>query len=66
MMNGKHMMKMGKEAVPMGNAAGRGPGMNMGSSSNMHLGQHGGEGKNLTTKTDIKFAKVDCGPGRYL
>lgn len=56
------------EAVPKGNAKGRGPGYPVPSSGNSKLGQHGGEGKNAIkqTKTDIKFAKADCGPGRYL
>lgn len=57
---------MAGEAVPKGNAKGRGPGMSVGKSSDMHLKQHGGEGRTLNTKTDIKFAKADCGPGRYL
>ena len=40
----------------------------MGNSSDMQLKQHGGEGKEAIkqTKTDIKFSKPDCGPGRYL
>lgn len=54
------------EAVPKGNSKGRGPGMNIGKSSDMHLKQHGGEGRVLTPKNDIKFAKSDCGPGGNL
>lgn len=54
------------EAVPKGNAKGRGPAYPVPKSGSSNLPQHGGEGRNLKPKTDIKFAKPDAGPGRNL
>lgn len=37
-----------------------------GKKTNMKYPQHGGEGTALGKKSDIKFHKSDCGPGKYL
>jgi len=62
---------MASEAVPQGNSKGRGPGYPVLNGGDSKLPQHGGEGKNLSPKSDSKLNKgmegpAYCGPGRYL
>jgi len=62
------------EAVPKGNAKGRGPGFPVPSGGDSNLPQHGGEGKNLNKKGGKKAGLNKgmsgtpgyAGPGRNL